>query len=75
MSSAATTAHLRTGRRMADRPCNVSGCGGQLITRDDRTIACQKCGTIYNPRPWPVRRGSKLSPADLVGPNNYEHLR
>ena len=60
---------------MADRPCSVSGCDGQLFTRDDRLFQCGKCGVIYNPRPWPVRRGSRLTPADLVGPNNYEHLR
>ena len=67
---------------MADRPC-PAGCGGQLITRDDRTIQCEKCGAdpwlsdrfVRNPPVYPVRKGSNLTKADLLGPENYDSLR
>ena len=59
---------------MADRPCDVSGCSGQLFTRDDRLFQCGKCGVIYNPRPYPVRRDPNYTKADLLGPENYPSL-
>ena len=44
---------------MADRPCPAPDCDGQLITRDDRTIICQKCGK----NPWVVENFLKRSGA------------
>ena len=40
---------------MADRACPVPDCGGTLITRDDRTIVCERCGA----NPWVVERFQK----------------
>ena len=59
------------------RVCDVPGCGGKVLfsARKDGSEFCAGCGVIYNPRPWPVKTGSRLSRADLVGPNNYESLR
>ena len=38
----------RCPNRCLDRICPVPDCGGDLITRYDRTIACQRCGAD----PW-----------------------
>ena len=44
---------------MGDRQCPVPDCGGTLITRYDRTIACGRCGA----NPWVVEVFQKRAAA------------
>ena len=56
---------------MADK-CGL--CGGLLVPSARQGDQCQSCGVRWNPPPYPGR-GSRLTKADLVGPENYESLR
>ena len=62
---------------MAGRVCDVPACSGQVLysARMDGSEVCQKCGVVYNPRPYPVRRDPHYTAADLLGPERYPSLQ
>ena len=62
---------------VAEPKCSV--CGGplrRLNTGEAGLWWCEtRCRTVYNPPVYPVMKGSNLTKADLLGPENYESLR
>ena len=59
------------------RVCDAPGCSGKVLfsARRDGSEFCAGCGVVYKPRSYPVRRGARLSWADLLGSDTDESLR